>query len=183
MSQNLSLIILMLFSLLSTWDGIYLHLFKYKLHEHEESKREHLLHTFRASLFFLILLFIYYFQSSGFWLYLGIFFIVVDYIVESLDMIIEGQSRKNIGGLSDFEYWLHGTLIMLRSLSLGLWLSSFTSERFYWNQTSIKITMTGWNLFLLEQILISTLAVVGIHLVLIFKPKLMSTFRLTCCSS
>ena len=50
----LSAIFLVLFMLLATYDGLYLHLWKYELFKREESSFEHKTHTIRAILFPLI---------------------------------------------------------------------------------------------------------------------------------
>lgn len=56
----ISIILLIAYSLLALFDGVFLHLYKYRLYEHKESKFEHLTHTVRAVLFtgILIALFI-----------------------------------------------------------------------------------------------------------------------------
>lgn len=50
---------LILFSILALYDGFYLHIFKYKLHNQSESKAEHYTHTIRAVLFPAILYFLF----------------------------------------------------------------------------------------------------------------------------
>nr|BDT29870.1 hypothetical protein BHI3_33360 [Bacteriovorax sp. HI3] len=173
---DFSLILLMIFSLLSFVDGIVIHLFYYRLHEHPESRKEHYLHSLRALLFFLTVLLIYYFESTGFWLWIGCIIIIIDYIVESIDMFAEKESRRLMGGLSSFEYWLHGTLVMFRSLSLGLWFSDFSIYR-----DSAERKLSGVSLIAIKQIMISTLIVFFIHVLLILKPDLFSLFSRQCC--
>ncbi|AUN99687.1 hypothetical protein DOM21_02365 [Bacteriovorax stolpii] len=182
-AQYISLGILLIFSILSFVDGVYIHLLHYRLQEQTASKYEHYLHSLRALLFFLILLFIYYFRSSGIWLWIGCFFILFDYIIESIDMFAEKESRQELGGLPSFEYWLHGTLVMLRSLSLGLWFSSISLSRFNLNDSAMKAHLTGLSSLLIEQILISTLCVVGLHILLIFRPNALRAIQWQCCKN
>ncbi|ULT39100.1 hypothetical protein KRR40_29315 [Niabella defluvii] len=47
----ISTTLLVAYSLLALFDGVFLHLYKYRLYEHKESKFEHLTHTIRAILF------------------------------------------------------------------------------------------------------------------------------------
>lgn len=56
----ISIVLLIAYSILALFDGVFLHLYKYRLYEHKESKFEHLTHTVRAILFtgILIALFI-----------------------------------------------------------------------------------------------------------------------------
>lgn len=176
-----SLIFLCAFSIFSFIDGVYIHLYKYRLHENKNSKREHFLHTIRAVFFFLILLFIYYYEASGFWLYLGCGIVIIDYGVESIDMFEEKTSRNSLGGLSSFEYWLHGTLVMLRSLSLGLWFSTFTYARFFLNEASLSVTHNVYYLFVIKQLMISTFLVAGLHILLILKPNFFKVLNIRCC--
>lgn len=52
----ISSILLISYSLLAVFDGVFLHLYKYRLYQHEESRFEHLTHTIRAVLFTCILI-------------------------------------------------------------------------------------------------------------------------------
>lgn len=102
-----AIVLLILFSLLAFFDGVYLHLFKYKLYEHQESKFEHLTHTFRAFLFvgILILMFINI-ENNSFFL-TGLAFAIVDVIILGIDAYAEKDSRKFMGGLPRWEYIIH----------------------------------------------------------------------------
>lgn len=48
MAFIISIVLLIAYSLLALFDGVFLHLYKYRLYEHKESKFEHLTHTIRA---------------------------------------------------------------------------------------------------------------------------------------
>jgi hypothetical protein len=92
--------------LLATYDGFYLHIWKYELFKRKESVFEHKTHTIRAILFPLIvwLLFINS-DTISFWF--GITLIFIDLIVLGIDAYSETDSRKSIGGLPKWEYILH----------------------------------------------------------------------------
>jgi len=88
---------LTIFALLGVYDGFYLHLVKYKLYDHKESKFEHLIHTVRTLLFPLILYFLFLGQNEVS-LYLGLVFVVLDIIALGVDAYSEEESRAFMGG-------------------------------------------------------------------------------------
>lgn len=103
----ISSVLLVLFALLALYDGFYLHIFKYQLHNRSESKMEHLTHTLRALLFPAILYFLFLKQDSTTSFYIGMYLVVTDIIVLGVDAFMETESRKFMGGLPRWEYILH----------------------------------------------------------------------------
>ena len=102
----LSIIFLILFMLLATYDGAYLHLWKYELFNRKESLFEHKTHTVRAILFPLIVWLIFINESFiGF--NIGIILVVLDLIVLGIDAYSESESRSFMNGLPKWEYILH----------------------------------------------------------------------------
>lgn len=171
---SVAVIFLILFSILSAIDGLYIHLIKFKLHENPETKKEHQLHTIRSFLFLLILLFLFYFKTSGYWLYITVFILLADVIIESQDMLLEFKSRKNIGGLPSYEYFLHGILILLRNFSIGLWMSQLEITDFGLKESVIVIRESGWIKSQIEQSMALTFVVFVVHVLFIFKPNILS---------
>lgn len=101
-----ALLLLLVFSGLAIFDGLYLHILKYRLHEHDESKREHLMHLIRAVFFPFILFFLYVrTDTTSFWI--GTAFVVFDLFILGADAYMEGESRAFMGGLPRWEYILH----------------------------------------------------------------------------
>lgn len=102
----LSAICLVLFMILATYDGAYLHIWKYELFNQKDSVFEHKTHTVRAVLFPLIvwLLFI---QTDYFSFLLGVFLVLFDLVVLAIDAYSEKDSRKFMGGLPKWEYIIH----------------------------------------------------------------------------
>lgn len=88
-------------------DGLYLHLWKYRLHTRKDSLYEHKLHTLRAILFPIVLYLLFAKNFGGIFLWIGILFGVTDLIIGAKDVFAEKDSRKELGGLSSFEYFLH----------------------------------------------------------------------------
>lgn len=103
----ISIILLLLFSVLAFFDGIYLHLLKYRLYAIPDSKFEHLTHTFRAFLFVGVVYTMYMNLESNFLFYFGLIFIVLDLIVLFIDAFVEKDSRNFMGGLPRWEYIIH----------------------------------------------------------------------------
>ncbi|MDQ3141597.1 MAG: hypothetical protein M3Q56_05045 [Bacteroidota bacterium] len=99
-------ILLSLFAILAILDGLYLHLIKFRLYEHAESKIEHLTHTIRAILFPGILYFFFLAENKTI-LQFGIILVVLDIVVLGIDAYMETDSRKFMGGLPRWEYILH----------------------------------------------------------------------------
>ncbi len=104
---HLATTLLILFALLGLYDGFYLHIFKYQLHNHSESRNEHITHTIRALLCPAILYFLYLQQNSPVCFYIGISLVILDIIVLGCDAYLEGDSRSWMGGLPRWEYILH----------------------------------------------------------------------------
>lgn len=121
--QTIAIVFLILNSLIALFDGVIIHLLKLNLHFYTESKKEHKLHTLRALLFTLILIFLFYFRPSGGWIFFSISLVLLDLFVEIWDIREEEKSRKMISGLSNNEYLLHALAISSRCLALGFWFS------------------------------------------------------------
>ncbi|MFS4493132.1 hypothetical protein [Maribacter sp. 2308TA10-17] len=98
---------LVLFMLLATYDGFYLHIWKYRLFDREESLFEHKTHTIRAILFPLII-WLLFINEANFSLFLtGIALVVLDMAVLAIDAYHEKESRSFMGGLPTWEYIVH----------------------------------------------------------------------------
>lgn len=102
----ITIILLISFALLAMFDGFYLHLVRYKLYLHPESRNEHITHTIRALLFPLILYFLYL-GSSDLAFYVGVSLVAIDIIVLGFDAYMEKDSRAFMGGLPRWEYIIH----------------------------------------------------------------------------
>lgn len=102
----LSTLCLILFILLATYDGAYLHLFKYELFNREESHFEHKTHTVRALLFPAIV-YLLFIQTSLISFYVGLILVLIDLIVLGFDAYSEEDSRSFMNGLPKWEYIIH----------------------------------------------------------------------------
>jgi hypothetical protein len=179
--QLISVILLNLFLVTATVDGLYFHLWKYKLHLRPDSIYEHKLHTARAFLFIPIIFFLFFKDFGGIALWFGILFILLDLAVEMLDVFNEKSSRASLGGLSSLEYAAHiiattfrvpAILLILVAKPASAW--SFSSPFIIGNRSNF-LTLTAIN------------TIVGNFIVGILHLLLMSkTFRnlklLKCCN-
>ena len=103
----LATICLIIFMVLATYDGFYLHIFKYELFNRKESIFEHKTHTVRAILFPLIIWFLFINETSFVSFLIGIALVVLDLIVLAIDAYSEKESRSFMGGLPRWEYIVH----------------------------------------------------------------------------
>ncbi|MDX8574593.1 MULTISPECIES: hypothetical protein [Elizabethkingia] len=103
----ISIILLIVYSLLALFDGVFLHLYKYRLYEHKESKFEHLTHTIRAILFIGILTSLFINIENNSLFVLGAILVVADIITLIVDAYLEKDSRAFMGGLPRWEYIIH----------------------------------------------------------------------------
>lgn len=95
------------YMVMATIDGLYLHLWKYRLHTRRQSIYEHKLHTLRAILFPLILYLLFAKNFGGILLWIGVLLAVIDLVIGMQDIFAEKNSRQELGGLSSFEYFIH----------------------------------------------------------------------------
>lgn len=116
-------ILLILFSILALYDGFYLHIFKYKLHNQSESKAEHYTHTIRAVLFPAILYFLFLKQDCIMSFIIGLTIVALDIFVMAVDAFIEKDSREFMGGLPRWEYILHLFVNGFHFASIAVFLS------------------------------------------------------------
>lgn len=119
-----SAVALAVFLGLAAVDGIYLHLWRYRLHAREASRREHRIHTIAAVLFVFKLPAVLLWETGGLLLWFGVGLIAVDLGVSLVDMVAEGDSRADLGGLGTGEYVLHMLIMAARGASLALALGA-----------------------------------------------------------
>lgn len=117
-------IFLILFLLVAMVDGLYFHLWKYKLFARAESIYEHKLHTIRTFLFIPIVFFLFYADFGGLALWAGMSCILLDLAVEMLDVFTENDSRALIGGLTSLEYAAHVTATTFRIAAISFVLAA-----------------------------------------------------------
>jgi hypothetical protein len=98
---------LTLFGILGVIDGFYLHIWRFRLYEHAESRFEHFTHTLRVILFPLIVYCLFLNPNTTGFYQFGLFLVLVDIAVLTIDAYVEKDSRAFMGGLPRWEYILH----------------------------------------------------------------------------
>jgi hypothetical protein len=168
-------ICLSIFGLVAALDGLYYHLWKYRLHTRAESRYEHKLHTLRAFLFIPIVLLLFAGNFGGHLLWLAIFFLLIDHSVEIIDVLSEKDSRASIGGLSSREYAAHALAITLRSFATVLILAAKPASA--WQLSSPLVLAQAypqWVSLSAINMTVVNIVVGGIHLWLMQKRYLLA---------
>ena len=66
------------YAIVGSVDGVYYHLYKFKLYAHSKSRYDHILHTVRVLTFPLVLLLLFVKNYGGIYLWLGTGLVIVD---------------------------------------------------------------------------------------------------------
>ena len=159
-------LVLQLFAVLSTIDGLYIHLWRLRLHGRPESYREHLLHTARTVLFVPVVVTVFAMPSAGFLLWVGVAFAALDQAAGIVDALAERDSRASLGGLGRSEYALHVALVEVHAIALTLGLVARPSEA--WS-LSAPSTLGEWPAavqMLVMGPIVGGIAVAALHVVL-----------------
>ena len=156
-------ILLMLFGVVAAVDGLYLHLWKYRLYARPESWREHKLHTAQGALFMPVVFFLFYGDFGGAALWAGVFFLAAEQVVEVWDVLDERDSRASLGGLSSAEYAAHVIAITARTAAVALALAAKPLSA--WSLDAPLVTGPGhqWASSVALQMIVGNLLVVGLH--------------------
>lgn len=132
--EIVSVLFLCLFSLIAAIDGLYFHIYKYKLYSKKDSIFEHQLHTINAFLFPLSVLFLFVFNSAGLFLWIAIALTLLTLVVEFWDVFEERKSREHFGGLTSMEYAMHFGMSGLRATYTTLILAAKPAVAWTWSQ-------------------------------------------------
>lgn len=165
---------LLLFTTIAGVDGLYFHLYRYRLYARPASRYEHKLHTVNAVLFVPQVALLFCLRSSGLWLWLSLALFVTTLAVEVTDVLCEEASRRDLGGLTRVEYLMH---FLMAGLRFG-WVMPLLFGRPFaaW---SIEHTALGWNSLWLvitgASIAIPAVGIAVIHVVLAARKYELST--------
>ncbi len=134
---------LLVFAALSALDGLYLHLWRYRLHAHRSSWLEHVWHTGRAILFVPVLALLFVVPSAGALLWAGIAVVIADQGLELLDVLSEKDSRAPLGGLGSFEYAFHIAITTARVTAVVLALAARPSGAWSLDAPPVLAAVSG----------------------------------------
>lgn len=165
--------ILLVFLLLSAFDGIYYHLWKFRLQERKDSKFEHITHTLRAALFVPTIILVYWIGLQSYILWVALAILAFDLVTEVLDVLNENESRATLGGLPSNEYLVHITLTTLRVAALTLAFAALPNEAWHLN-AAISVEVPDLSKLIAMQVLPGAVIVAALHVYLIFDPMLIT---------
>jgi hypothetical protein len=158
-------VFLVLFAAVGAYDGLYLHLWKYRLYAREETRYEHGLHTAVAFLSVPVVWLLFAGNFGGLALWAGVFFVAVSFVVEMMDVLEENDSRASLGGLSREEYAAHVVAITTRVAAVALALAAKPMAA--WSLSSplvLEAEYPAWVAFVGEQMLFGNVVVGALHL-------------------
>lgn len=170
-SLTLAAVFLALFGALSALDGVYLHLWRYRLQERAESRYEHLTHTWRAVLFVPILALVFGADAGAWLLWLAVALLAADLGVEIADALSERESRQWQGGLTSGEYLLHLTLTSVRIATVTLTLAAKPAAA--WALSSPLLLDRPYPAalpFVANAMLPGAVLVAALHVLLVWRP-------------
>ncbi|WP_186644778.1 hypothetical protein [Fluviispira vulneris] len=166
-----SCIFLVIFTLIATIDGLYFHIFKYRLYERKESQKEHLLHSFN-SLFFPFTTFLLFAENfSGVLLWLALILTLITLFIEFWDVFEERKSRSSLGGLTSLEYSMHFAMAGMRAVFTSLILAN--KPWFAWSLSGpiMLYNYADYTRYIGYSITLAGIPIFILHFFLIFKTK------------
>jgi hypothetical protein len=145
-------------------DGIYLHLWRYRLHARSASRFEHRMHTIAAVLFAATLPAVFLWETGGALLWIGVSLIAADLVVSLVDMISERDSRAELGGLSTGEYVLHMLIMSFRGAALALMLAGRPATAWAFDAPWIVGSLPGFAATVAWQALPGSVVMAALHI-------------------
>lgn len=129
-------------ALVATSDGLYFHLYKYRLYARPECLSEHRTHTIRAVLFGPMVYLLFARDFGGRWLWATVALLAIDFGVQSWDVLIERDSRASLGGLTSLEYWIHVLSVTSHVAAVTLVLASKPAQA--WSLAAPSVGAGTW---------------------------------------
>lgn len=123
-------------------DGLYFHIYRYKLYARPDSLTEHWTHTLRALLFGPMVFLLFARRFGGTLLWAALLLVLVDFAVESWDVLIERDSRVTLGGLTPLEYWIHVASITTHIAAVTLVLAARSAAA--WSPAAPSVMPAAW---------------------------------------
>ena len=120
-------------------DGLYFHLWKYRLYSRARSRREHVAHTGRALLLAPTLWLAFgalEVRALQFRIYALGSLIAIDGAIGIWDALIEQESRRDLGGLPRYEYLVHVIATAFHSSAEALAVVGWLSIALGWTNSA-----------------------------------------------
>jgi hypothetical protein len=131
---------------IGTYDLLYYHLYRFRLYERPECFKEHLLHTAMVLLTPPVVAGLYVGRTGGLTLWLASGVAAAQVIALLWDVLIEHESRAQLGGVPRWEYFIHIVVVMLHAASLALILGDRPATAWSLDAPMLldPIRMDGW---------------------------------------
>lgn len=156
---------LVLFSAIAGVDGLYFHLYRYRLYRRPQSRYEHRLHTINAVLFVPLTVLLFCLAPRGLFLWLGLLLFLASLGVEILDVLCEPASRRDLGGLLASEYLMHFLMSGLRFGAMVPLLTCASPEDWLAHNTALSLRPL-WLFLCGIYIAVPGLGIAVLHLIL-----------------
>jgi hypothetical protein len=156
---------LVIFTVIAGIDGLYFHLYRYRLYRRPQSRYEHRLHTVNALLFVPLVGLLFITAPHGLFLWLALLLFWASLGVEVLDVLCEPQSRRDLGGLIASEYLMHFLMAGLRFGAIVPLLCAAPPGDWLLSSTALGLRPL-WLLLCGAYIAGPGLAIAGLHVVL-----------------
>src|SRR5688500_18160864 len=121
---HLATAFLLAFATVAAIDGVYIHLWKLRLHARSASFAEHLWHTASAILFEPLVVALFVVDAGGPVLWLGVALMLATHVVEYFDVRAEHESRRELGGLAPGELAIHIAAVVTRTVAIAVVLAA-----------------------------------------------------------
>ncbi len=128
---------LVAFTAIASVDGLYFHLYRYRLYARPDSRYEHWLHTLNSILYVPLTALLFCAEPLGLWRHLAFALFAASVGIEVLDVLCEERSRRTLGGLTSLEYLMHFLMSGLRFGSVLPLLASGPLQKWHPSQTAL----------------------------------------------
>ena len=155
---------LSLYLVIAALDGIWLHLVRLRLHTHQETYEEHILHTIRAVLMIPVMALLFVWETSGWMLWVGAGLAVVDFAVGFWDTWLEKDARATLGGMTRGESMAHIAASAIHGVSIALILVARPVEM--WGLGGHGVGYLPWGEFVAQWLFPGTVLGALLHVVL-----------------
>jgi hypothetical protein len=157
---------LVVFATVAALDGVWIHLWKLRLHARPASYAEHLWHTASAVLFVPTVALLFARPSGGTTLWLALALLLAIHVVEVFDVRAERESRRELGGLSRFELGVHVVAVVSRTAAIAALLASRPVAIWWSEAASAAAPVPALVVLIGEGAAIGAVGIALLHLVL-----------------
>lgn len=159
------------FTAIASVDGLYFHLYRYRLYERPDSRYEHRLHTLNAVLYVPLTALLFCAEPLGLWRHLALALFAASVAIEVLDVRCEEQSRRSLGGLTTTEYLMHFLMSGLRFGSVAPLLAVGPLLQWRPEQTALAARPL-WLCIVGTSLAVPGVFIAGLHIYLALRTRL-----------